>query len=184
MDLDKAIESQKANIQKKTGKSLDELYSILANSGLAKHGQLRDFAKSEFALGHGDANALALHFLRQNEPTDADSDPIAEIYSGSKVGLRPVHDALMAKIEQFGEFEIHPKKGYVALRRKKQFAMIGPATNSRIEVGINMKGVTGTERLVEQPPGGMCQYKVKVSDPSEVNDELFAWIKTAFDAAG
>ena len=75
-------------------------------------------------------------------------------------------------------------EGYVALRRKKQFAMIGPATNSRVEVGINMKGVPGTDRLEEQAPGGMCQYKVKVTDASQVDDELFAWIKTAFDAAG
>jgi hypothetical protein len=184
MDLDKAIESQKANIQKKTGKSLEELYAILTSSGLVKHGQLRDFAKSEFDLGYGDANALALHFLRQNEGVREDANPLDEIYSGPKSGLRSIHDALMNTIEGFGEFEIHPKKGYVALRRKKQFAMIGPATNSRVEVGINMKGVPGTDRLVEQPAGGMCQYKVKLTELGEVNDELFAWIKTAFDAAG
>ena len=184
MDIDKAIETQKANVQKKTGKSLEELYAALANSGLEKHGQLRDFAKNEFALGHGDANALALHFLRRNDSLPEESNPLDEIYSGPKAGLRSIHDALMAKIEQFGEFEIHPKKGYIALRRKKQFAMIGPATSSRVEVGINMKGIPGTDRLVEQPPGGMCQYKVKVTELSEVNDELFAWIKIAFDSAG
>ena len=185
MDLDKAIESQKANIQTKTGKSLDELYSILAKSGHEKHGQLRDFAKTEFALGHGDANALAHHFMRRNEAAGPSAaDPVDELYTGPKAALRPIHDALMAKIYDFGDFEIHPKKGYVALRRNKQFAMIGPATNTRVEVGINMKGIPGTDRLVEQPPGGMCQYKVKVTDASEVDAELFGWIKTAFDAAG
>lgn len=184
MDLDKAIETQKANIQAKTGKSLDELYALFAATGLEKHGQLRDFAKSDLGLGHGDANALALHFLKRNDTPQADANPLDEIYSGPKEALRPIHDALMKTIEGFGEFEIHPKKGYVALRRKKQFAMIGPATNSRVEVGINMKDIPGTDRLLEQPPGGMCQYKVKVSDPLEVDEELFAWIKTAYDASG
>ncbi len=91
-------------------------------------------------------------------------DVLAEIYSGPKAALRPIHDAFMAEIGKFGEFEIAPKKGYVSLRRKKQFAMIGPGTKTRVDVGINMKGVKGTDRLVELPPGGMCQYKVAVTD--------------------
>lgn len=184
MDLNAAIAKQLENIQKKTAKTLDELFGILTKSGLEKHGQLRDFAKSEFGLGHGDANALALHFLKKDQVATPTSDPLDELYTGPKEALRPIHDKLMATINGYGEFEVHPKKGYVALRRKKQFAMIGPATNTRVEVGINMKGVPGTERLIEQPAGGMCQYKVKVSDAAEVDDELFGWIKTAFDAAG
>ena len=40
------------------------------------------------------------------------------------------HEKLMKEIRQFGEFEIVPKKGYVSLRRKKQFVMIGPKTNT------------------------------------------------------
>ncbi len=184
MDLEKAIQTQLTNIQTKVGKSLDEIFAVLTKSGIEKHGQIRDFAKSEFGIGHGDANAIANHFMKAKAPITTTADPLDEIYSGPKAALRPIHDALMAKIYDFGEFEIHPKKGYVALRRKRQFAMIGAATNTRIEVGINMKGVPGTDRLVEQPAGGMCQYKVRVSEVGEVNEELFGWIRTAFDAAG
>ncbi len=67
---------------------------------------------------------------------------IAAIYSGPKADLRPIHDRLLAAIAKFGPFEIAPKKDYVSLRRKKQFAMIGPATKTRVEVGINVKGLT------------------------------------------
>ena len=62
--------------------------------------------------------------------------------------------------------------------------MIGPATKTRVEVGLNMKGVEGTERLSEQKPGGMCQYKVNVTQPKEVDSELIAWIRQAYDNAG
>ena len=78
----------------------------------------------------------------------------------------------MAAIDAFGPFEIAPKKGYVSLRRKKQFAMIGPATKTRVDVGLNMKGVPATERLIELPAGGMCQYKVSLTDAAQVDDEL------------
>src|SRR6185436_6135683 len=107
-----------------------------------------------------------------------------QIYAGPKSALRPIHDKLLAAINKFGEFEVAPKKAYVSLRRKKQFAMIGPATNTRVEVGLNMKGVKGTERLLELPAGQMCQYKVKVTDPKEVDKELVDWIRQAFDSAG
>jgi hypothetical protein len=112
------------------------------------------------------------------------SDVLDGIYAGAKASLRPIHDRLMASIQPFGEFEIAPKKGYVSLRRKKQFAMIGPATNTRVDVGLNMKDVPATNRLVAEKPGGMCQYKVKLTGASEVDDELVRWVRTAYDSAG
>ncbi len=189
MDIDKAFENQLKNIEKRTGKSLAELTAMVKSSGLSRHGELRDMLKNELGMGHGDANTL-VHFALKSDGASAaqasGASPDAvldEIYSGPKAALRPIHDKLMTAITKFGEFEIAPKKGYVSLRRSKQFAMIGPATNSRVEVGLNMKGVPATGRLEELPPKGMCQYKVKVTDPAQVDAELIAWIKLAFDSA-
>ncbi|NLF63742.1 MAG: hypothetical protein GX579_03995 [Chloroflexi bacterium] len=89
----------------------------------------------------------------------------------------------MAAINQFGEFEIAPKKGYVSLRRSKQFAMITPATKSRVEVSLNAKELEATDRLLAMPKGSMCHFKVNLSDPEQVDDELIGWIRSAFDAA-
>ena len=108
---------------------------------------------------------------------------MSEIYAGAKAGLRPIHERLMAEIESFGEFEVAPKKGYVSLRRKKQFAMIGPAANTRLEVGLNLKGLPATERLIEQPAGSMCNYKVKLTAADQVDQELINWIKRAYEGS-
>jgi hypothetical protein len=62
--------------------------------------------------------------------------------------------------------------------------MIGPATNSRVEVGLNMKGVAATDRLQALPAGQMCNYKVRLTAPDEVDEELIRWTRTAYDAAG
>ena len=62
--------------------------------------------------------------------------------------------------------------------------MIGPATKMRVEVGLNMKGAQATERLIEMPAGGMCQYKVYLAAVKEVDQELMAWIKQAYESAG
>jgi len=185
--LDKAVQTQLDNIQKKTGKSLDELATIVQKSGLTKHGEIRDYLKSELGLGHGDANSLVHAVLKsdgqrvaegKNEDTVLD-----EIYSGLKAGFRSIHEKLIKEISKFGEFEIAPKKGYVSLRRKKQFAMIGPKTNTRFEVGINAKDFNRNARLLEQPKGSMCNYVVKVTDTKEVDAELIAWLKSAYEGA-
>jgi hypothetical protein len=186
--VDKALATQLANIEKRTGKSLAALSDIVKRSGLSKHGELRDMLKNEHGLGHGDANTL-VHFVLQSDggsqAAGKTSDAVLdEIYAGPKAALRPIHESFMRTIGEFGAFEIAPKKGYVSLRRKKQFVMIGPATNSRVEVGLNMKGVEGGERLLAQPPGGMCQYKVKLTRADEVDAELIAWVRQAFDSAG
>ena len=186
--LDKAWQTQLDNIQRKTGKSLDELSAIVRASGLTKHGEIREMLKESLGLGHGDANAL-VHALFQSDgqraaqgkSTDAVLD---EIYAGSKTAMRPIHEALMKHILKFGEFEIVPKKGYVSLRRKKQFAMIGPKTNTRFEVGINDRNLQKNARLLEQPKGSMCNYIVNLTDAQEVDSELIAWIKSAYESAG
>jgi hypothetical protein len=188
--VDRAIQTQLTNIQARTGKSLDELTAYVHALGLTKHGQIRDLLKRDFGLGYGDANTLAHYVVKataQHEAGSADATPqelVNELYCGAKASLQPIHAALMAAIEPFGPFETAPKKSYVSLRRKKQFAMIGPATNTRVEVGLNVKELAPSRRLIEQPPGKMCQYIVNVSHVEEVDQELLGWIKQAYERAG
>ena len=189
-NVEKAYETQLNNIQQKTGKTLDELGMIIQRSGLTKHAEIREMLQRELGLGYGDANSLVHYVLKSDGERAARQqglstvDVLDGIYTGPKAGLRPIHERLMEAINQFGDFEIAPKKGYVSLRRKKQFAMIGPATNTRVEVGINSKSLAATERLVEMPAGGMCNFKVKVSQAGEVDGELIAWIRQAYEGAG
>jgi hypothetical protein len=189
-DLDKARQTQLDNIQKKTGKSLDEVRELIRTSGLSKHGEIRAMLMKELGLGYGDANSLVHFALASDAQSAAEArglsaeDVLAEIYAGPKASLRPIHDRIMAGIDKFGPFEIVPKKGYVSLRRKKQFAMLGPGTKGRFEVGLNMKGAEASNRLEAMPPGGMCQYKVFLSSQDEVDQELLGWISQAYAAAG
>ena len=186
--LDKAIQTQLDNIQQKTGKTFDELAAIIHTSGLSKHGEIRDYLKRELVLGHGDANALVHAVLKSDGQRAAEGKSedavLDEIYSGAKAGFRPIHEKLMKEINKFGEFEIAPKKGYVSLRRKKQFAMIGPKTNTRFEIGINARDLKKNPRLLEQPKGSMCNYIVTLNDVKEVDAELIAWLKLAYEGAG
>lgn len=154
--------------------------------------------KRDLGIGHGDANALAGAYLKAAEqggesdgeqgggsageasPTDA----LDAIYAGPKAALRPIYDELMAAFAALGPLEVVPRKGYVSPRRKKQFATVGPASKTRVNVGLNMKGVPATGRLTELPPGGMCQYRVSLTETGRVDEELMARVEQAYASAG
>ncbi|HRE47771.1 MAG TPA: hypothetical protein PLD47_08600 [Aggregatilineales bacterium] len=61
--------------------------------------------------------------------------------------------------------------------------MVGNPTTTHVVLGLNMKGVSPTNRLTEMPSGGMCQYTVKVAAAAEVDAELCGWLKYAYDHA-
>lgn len=184
-DPQAALATQLKNIETRTGKSLAQLGDMIAGSGLSKHAEIRAWLQQQLGLGYGDANTVA-HLARQAEAPApaADADPLDAIYVGPKAALRPLHAHLMAEIGRFGGLEAAPQKTYVSLRRKKQFAMVGPATKDQIEIGLNVKALPVDPRLKAQPPGGMCQFKLRLSSPDEVDTALVGWLRAAYDAAG
>ena len=184
-DVQKALATQIKNIEARTGKTLDELKLLIQNSGLSKHSEIVGMLKSDLRLGHGDANTVA-HLAKDAEkaPIASAVDPLDTLYTGPKAVLRPIHDALLAHLNKLGGFESAPKQKYVSYRRKKQFVMIGPATNTRVELGLNIKELPSSQRLEKLPAGQMCNFRVKLTDTAQVDAELVGWVKAAYDAAG
>ena len=188
--LKAAVQTQIDHIQMKTGKSLAELSAMVKDSGFSQHGQIREYLIRELGLGYGDANALVHAVLQTDGTRSAEAKGLTaetvldEIYTGPRAALRPIHDRLLAEIVTFGEFDTLPKKNYVSLRRKKQFAMIGPGTNTRVDLGLNAKDLPADPRLLEQPKGSMCNYIVRLSDPAQVDADVFTWLRAAFESAG
>jgi hypothetical protein len=189
-DMEKAVATQLANIEKKTGKTLAELTKAIRGCGKTKHGEIRTWLKDTYGLGHGDANTLTHVALSSDGERAAKAagsstdDVLDEIYSGKKAHMRPIHDKLMTAINGFGELEVAPKKGYVSLRRKKQFAMLGPKTNDRFELGINLRDDVSHPLVKAVPPGGMCQYIAALTSEKDVDAKLLAIVKKAYEAAG
>lgn len=177
--------AQIRNIEARTGRDLAAFRAAVAASGKLKHGEVRSWLMETYGLGYGDANTLA-HVAGADgaAPPPSEAAALDEIYSGRKAHLRAVHDAVLAQIVPWGDFEIAPKKGYVALRRKKQFAMLGPKTAERAELGLNLKDDVASHRIVAQKPGGMCQYVVALSGAQDLDGEVVAVLRRAFDAAG
>ena len=170
----------------KTGKTLQEWFQVLSSSGLEKHGELMKVLKVEYGLTHGFANMITLLYRQQAEGgSPPEEDLLAAQYSGPKAAMRPVFDAVLAAVGTLGQdVEIAPKKTYISLRRKKQFAILQVSSKERVDLGLNLKGVPAGGRLEGgQVFGGMCTHLVRLNSVEDVDAEVTAWLRSAYDRA-
>jgi predicted transport protein len=185
--IDDAITTMTANLHEKTGKSLDEWVKLAAGSGKGKHGEILAFLKSKYELGHGYANLVARRCLEAasgEEPKGAE-DLVEAQFAGTKAALKPLYDLVIAAAKSFGkDIDVDPKKAYVSLRRKKQFALVQPSTAKRLDLGLNLKGVEPKGRLEASGSfNAMCSHRVRLEKPEDFNAEVKGWLKQAYEAS-
>lgn len=185
--MDAALATMVANLESKTGRSLDEWLEVVRRSGIEKHGEVVKMLKSEHGMTHGYANLVAHASRGGLEPA---SDPTAQqeeaLFAGKKVGLRPVYDAVRHALVGLGaDVALAPKQAYVSFLRQKQFAVVQPSTATRLDVGLNLNGVEATGRL-ESAAGfnAMCTHRIRLTSAAEVDAEVREWLRTAYERAG
>ena len=186
MDVDAALLSQIRNLEATYGKPLDHWFAVIDASGLTKHNEVVAMLKTDHGLAHGAAHRVSL-LARQRDHADkaVPPDPADALYGGAKAGLRPLHDALLGEIDALGAFDIAPKKGYLSLRRRKQFAMVQPTTTSRIDLGLILPAATPATRRLEPAAtfNPLFTHRVRISAATDLDDELRGWLATAYTLA-
>lgn len=183
--VEQGLRSQLRNIEITYGRSIDEWIELIRASGLSRHGEIVAMLKTEHGLSHGAANRVALVAIDALKPASAASDPEASLYAGDKSALQPIHARLMAVINGMGsDIEVAPKKGYLSLRRRKQFAMIKPAAK-HVDLGLILPGRAVDGRLESAATfNALFTHRVRVRSTAEVDGELAAWLRDAYEAAG
>lgn len=182
-DPDAALATQLRNIEQATGRTVVEWADAVATTGLAKHGQIVSFLKTEHGLTHGNANTLAHKIREQWESPASDADLLDDQYRGPKAELRPIYDELVLVAQALGDdVVVSVKKTGVSLRRRKQFALIEAPSSKRIQLGFNMRDVAPTDRL--RTMTGMCTHATDLTDADDVDDAVSSWLRIAYDQAG
>ena len=177
--MDKVLKTMIDNMPEKTGKSLIEWKKLLALKSFEKHSEAVKYLKSEYGVTHGFANTIVTLSKDQN---DTPKDLVIKQYEG-KNELKEIYEALLKVVSSFGEdVIITPKKGSVSIIRKKQFALIKPATKTRIDIGLKLVGKEIGPRLGNSGPfGTMCTHRVQVTHLDQIDNELITWLTEAYN---
>jgi len=176
--MEKALQTMINNMPEKTGKSLEEWHSILKTKGFTKHSEAVNFLKKDYQVTHGFANTIV---SLSKEETQDEGDLVRSQYQG-KEALIPMYDLLLKTIKAFGDdITITPKKTSVSIIRKRQFALIKPATKSRIDLGLKLKDVPINGCLENSGPfGTMCTHRIQLTDVDQIDEEVKGWLHEAY----
>lgn len=176
--VEEGLQSQLRNIEKEYGRSIDELVRIVVDSKLVKHNEVVAMLKQRFGMSHGAAHRVSLVARNQAGPT-------VQLGAGLSPLLKQVYTNLLDQALSLGkDVEQAPKKGYVSLRRRKQFAMLQPGARW-INLGMILAGRPPSGRLEAADKwNALFTHRVRVATTAEIDDELEAWLRAAYAAAG
>ena len=176
--MDKALQTMISNMPEKTGKSLEEWKTLLGTKTFDKHSEAVNFLKNKHRVTHGFANTIVT--LSKEEPAEP-IDLVKAQYKG-KERLIPIYESLLSIVQEFGDdVTITPKKTSVSIIRKRQFALIKPATKSRIDLGLKLKDMPVKGRLENSGPfGTMCTHRIQLTQLDQVDEQVKGWLHEAY----
>jgi Domain of unknown function (DUF5655)/Domain of unknown function (DUF4287) len=184
-----------AEIKGKTGRSLEEWVALVKESGPDDEKACRAWLKEAHGFGTNSAGWLAERALGKKDKGIIEDDPesylqaaetyVETMFAGSKAGLRPIYDRLLALGLGIGpEAKACPCKTIVPLYRNHVFAEIKPATQTRIDLGFALKDAPAAGRLIDT--GGFAKkdritHRIPITSLDEIDVEVEHWLRTAYD---
>lgn len=176
------------NIKAQTGMTPDDFMAEAKKKGFLEPGvkatQITNWLKEDYGLGYGHAGAIYKIIRDSQSPKLSVDQKVDKFFTGAKADWRPSFDKILARCEKFGPVVIDPAAAYLSLTRDgKKFAIIA-ATKDRLDVGIKLKGVDPEGRYEASGKwNSMVTHRVRITDPKEIDADLFAWLKKAYAAA-
>ncbi len=172
-----------SELKEKTGRSLEEWIALVKKDGPAEEASRREWLKTKHKMGTNSAWWVAERAAGKGGEDSSPEEYLAaavrwveEQYSGKKAALRPVYDALLElALKQGPDTKACPCKTIVPLCRKNVFAQIKPTTNTRLDLGLFLRGQRAPRRLI--PTGGEAKgdritHRIKITSTAGIDDEV------------
>jgi hypothetical protein len=176
------------SMAQRTGRTLEEWVELVRGSEVDPLDQnavrrwLRDVhgvkQNSQWAIANAAARAAGWQRPTVDEYVDAQ-------FTGARAALRPVFDAVRTAAESLGEDVVLEGRGtYTPFVRRRQFAAAATATSSRLDLGLRFVDPPASARLQPAKGPGSATHKVALTTPDDVDDEVRALLRAAYEQNG
>lgn len=171
-----------------TGRSIDEWIVILEQRApMAEEPRVR-WLEEEHGLSRDVAAAIAHAAAARDGDTPPDpKELIAGQYSGELKSLRVVFDRVAQAAKACGrDAKVDVRRTHVSLLRRRQFGVVTPGPGKTVTLGLVLPGAVQSDRL--KPSGRVyadrVTHTVALRSRTDVDAEITAWLRAAFEAAG
>jgi predicted transport protein len=176
------------SMAERTGRTLAEWVALVRAAGVDPLDQnavrrwLRDVhgvkQNSQWAIA--DAAARDAGWVRPTVEEYVDAQ-----YTGARASLRPLFDAVRDAALALGNDVVVEGRGtYVPFVRRRQFAAVAAATATRIDLGLRLPDPPAGDRLQPATAPGQATHRVQLFSVADVDDEVRALLRAAYEQNG
>jgi hypothetical protein len=167
----------------RTGEGVGAWSARIREQGVADEPALRAWLTEKGVTGYPQ---MLLVYERFGYPDylTASADELVEGQYADRRALRPILDAVLARLPAIGDVSVQTRKTYVALLTpRRTFAAVQATTKQRVDLGLRLEGVGPTDRLHPAPNFGQSAVTMKVGLTSAegVDDEVESLLRQAYE---
>lgn len=181
-----------SSMKERTGRTLEEWVEVVETDGPDPLDQkaVRAFLKDAHGVAQNSQWAIAFAAAEKHGWTMPTPDAFTdELYTGRKLALRPLHDAVVSVARTLGDdVEVQGRATYIPLVRATQFAAVAPGPRNTLRVGLRFRQAPPADDRLE-PAKGFAQathwaHLPADADPSAAAESLEPLLRAAYEQNG
>ena len=170
-------------LQRRTGESLEVWNQRVGASAIDDEASLRAWLTQQGVTGYPQ-NLLVMERFGYPDFLLASADDLIEGQYRYRPELRPILDAILTRVAAIGQVTVQARKTYVSLLTpRRTFAAVQATTRSRVDLGLRLANPEPSSRLERAKSMGSdaMTMRIPLTTPEEVDDEVEAWLRRAYD---
>lgn len=173
------------NFPEKTGHDLPWWVDLLKKRGPEGKRERLAWLQDNHSLGQLYGRTVVSEAEKSTGYVEPTPEELVEAqYGGSKAAFRPVYDYLVKRVgDELPATRISPCKTYVSFFRRRQYGVIAVKRDGA-RLGLALPG---------REPGGAWEsaknlgcvritHQIRLAEVGEVDDEVFSWLRRAYEA--
>jgi hypothetical protein len=114
----------------------------------------------------------------------ADAQELIDGQYADRPHLRPVLDAVLALLPEFGPVTVQARKTVVSLvTPRRTFAAAQATTKSRVDLGLRLDHTEpgGRLQVAKNIASGTINLKIALTSPGDIDEEVVGWMRRAYE---